>query len=168
MLKNKIFLIILTLHLAMPVFSEPFRGFNLEELETINEEPAVESVQQTPIKTDSEAKTDTEVQTDTEVNDVPKVEIQKPAEQKAKKTPYKVPISKKKILGKFISAMFAVGLSSALIYIFLRVYNKMRNDFGTKQPAIPLKKQDLETDLDKPENLTDAVRIFIEKTKWHE
>ena len=76
----------------------------------------------------------------------------------------KQPVSKKKVAKKFLLAMFGVGISSFIIYAGLTVYNKLR------EGVIATNSYDLSSDedksLDTPENLSEAVRIFVEKTKW--
>lgn len=74
----------------------------------------------------------------------------------------KQPVSKKKIAKKFLFAMSGVGISSVLLFIILTVYNKLRNALFSNQQENP----NGETSLVTPENLTNAVKTFIDKTKW--
>lgn len=75
--------------------------------------------------------------------------------------PYKQPVSKKKTIKKFLLAMLGVGLSSLIIYIGLTLYNKLRDGF-TAKPVLP----NNQTSLTTPDTLNDAVKSFLEKTKW--
>lgn len=77
--------------------------------------------------------------------------------------PYKHPISKRKVVKKFLAAMTGVGVSSILIFVTLSLYNKVRSDIIQAAKEIPTKG---ETSLTTPESLTDAVKTFLEKTKW--
>ena len=77
-------------------------------------------------------------------------------------SPYKQPISKKKIIKKFILAMMGVILSSLILYFGLTFYNKIRERFS--EPKI--KNSDGETPLQSPADLEGAVRTFLDKTKW--
>lgn len=76
---------------------------------------------------------------------------------------YKQPISKRKIAKKFLAAMGGVAISSIALFLILSLYNKVRESLGIQQQDVP---KDYETSLDTPENLEDAVRVFLEKTKW--
>lgn len=72
---------------------------------------------------------------------------------------FKQPVSKKKIAKKFLLAMAGVGVSSLLIYGGLSVYNRVRENL---LPEESVKEPSLET----PENINDAIKSFIEKTRW--
>lgn len=74
---------------------------------------------------------------------------------------YKEPVSKRKIASKFLKAMAGVGVSSFIIFFMLTVYNRFRERF-LEQVKTPEGTTSLET----PDNLTDAIKIFLEKTKW--
>ena len=74
---------------------------------------------------------------------------------------YKEPVSKRKIASKFLKAMAGVGVSSFIIFFMLTVYNRFRERF-LEQVKTPEGEVSLET----PDNLTDAIKIFLEKTKW--
>ena len=78
-------------------------------------------------------------------------------------TPYKKPYSKKKIVKKFLLAMFGVGISSFLIFFCLSLYNKIRDKFIGQ-----VKTPDGQTSLQTPDDLDSAVRTFLEKTDWKE
>ena len=74
---------------------------------------------------------------------------------------FKAPISKRKIAKKFLAAMGGVAVSSFAIFVMLTVYNRVRERF--EKPVIT---PDGETTLESPENLNDALKIFLDKTKW--
>ena len=76
-------------------------------------------------------------------------------------TEYKQPIGMKSITKKFTSAMGGVLISSFAIYFMLTVYNRFRERFITAAKT-PEGKVSLET----PETLNDAVKTFLDKTKW--
>ena len=59
--------------------------------------------------------------------------------------------------------MFGVGVSSILIFVLLSVYNKIRNNFSKDDQIM---KSDNKTSLETPEDLTEAVKTFLDKTKW--
>ena len=59
-------------------------------------------------------------------------------------------------------AMGGVALSSILLFLILTLYNKIRTGFL----APKAEQTNGETSLVTPENLTDAVRIFLDKTKY--
>ena len=71
--------------------------------------------------------------------------------------PYKQPVSKRKV------AMGGVGISSILLFVTLSLYNKVRSSIIEAAKEIPPKG---ETSLVTPESLTDAIKTFLEKTKW--
>ena len=74
---------------------------------------------------------------------------------------YKEPISKRKLIKKFLTAMFAVGIFSVLLYLGLSVYNKLRNG-----SIVQVKTPEGETPLSAPKSTEDAVKTFMDKTKW--
>ena len=83
-------------------------------------------------------------------------------QQEASTIPYKQPVSKRKMAKKFLIGMVSVAISSILLFLILTVYNKIRE-------SILAPKQDQksgETSLVTPENLTDAVKTFLDKTKY--
>lgn len=73
----------------------------------------------------------------------------------------KQPVSKRKIVKKFLLAMGGVAASSFLIFFGLTLYNKIRESF-TNQVKTPEGEISLET----PEDLETAVKTFLDKTKW--
>ena len=76
-------------------------------------------------------------------------------------SPYKEPVSKKKLVKKFLIAMLCVAGCSIFLYGTLSVYNKIRD--GLLSTSVP---PDSEKPLDAPNDLTEAVKTFIDKTKW--
>ncbi len=76
-------------------------------------------------------------------------------------TPYKQPVSKRKIAKKFLLAMGGVAASSCIIFLLLTLYNKVRESFvdGAKTP-------EGEVSLETPDDLQGAVRAFLDKTDW--
>ena len=84
------------------------------------------------------------------------------SEKPVSKIPHKQPISKKKLVKLFFKAMIAVGISCIALYVGLTAYNRIRGvviETAVKTP-------DGETPLSAPNGLEDAVKIFLEKTKW--
>lgn len=75
--------------------------------------------------------------------------------------PYKKPISKRKIIKKFLFAMFGVGISSFLIFFGLSLYNRVREKLFSQ-----VKTPEGETSLQTPDDLDGAVKTFLEKTNW--
>ena len=137
MLKNKICILILALSLTLPVLSVQ------EESDIVQEATKTETIEET-------AKEDTNVS-------APQ------AEETLMSDRLKQPVSKKKIAKKFLLAMFGVAASSFIIYFGLTVYNKFRDGVDVSDSSINSENdQSLET----PENLSEAVKTFIEKTKW--
>ncbi len=77
--------------------------------------------------------------------------------------PHKQPVSKKKVAKKFLAAMAGVGISSLMLFLILTLYNKIRENLLQAKKEIP---PEGETSLVTPDNLVDAVKVFLEKTKW--
>lgn len=74
---------------------------------------------------------------------------------------YKQPISKRKIVKKFLAAMGGVAISSFAIFFLLTAYNRIREGFEGQ-----VRTPEGETSLETPDDLNGAVRTFLEKTKW--
>ena len=83
-------------------------------------------------------------------------------DQDASTIPYKQPVSKKKMAKKFLMAMGGVAISSILLFVFLTIYNKIRASILAPKND----QQSGETSLVTPETLTDAVKTFLDKTKY--
>ena len=75
---------------------------------------------------------------------------------------FKEPVSKKKLLKKFVIAMLCVAGTSVFLYGALSIYNKIRNGLDVEKTE-PLEG---EQTLEAPSDLTEAVKSFIEKTHW--
>ena len=78
-------------------------------------------------------------------------------------SPYKKPHGKRKIIKKFLTAMFAVFASSVILYGSLAVYNRVRNGLTNSDSE---ENENVESSLDTPETLSDAVKTFVDKTNW--
>ena len=76
---------------------------------------------------------------------------------------YKKPISKRKIIKKFLLAMGGVLASSIIIYAILALYNRIRLGLGSLEQFF---ESNEDKSLDVPEDVFDAVNKFIDKTKW--
>ena len=89
--------------------------------------------------------------------------IAEPEDMGSSSIPYKQPVSKRKVAKKFLLAMGGVGISSILHFVTLSLYNKVRSSIIEAAKEIP---PEGETSLVTPESLTDAIKTFLEKTKW--
>ena len=134
-MKNRLFAIILTILLALPI---SVSAVNTD----INEPVAISETIQT------------------EENSVLDQEVAEISDKELEET-YKQPVSIKKIAKKFIMAMLGVGISSFLIFFGLSIYNRVRESVLNE-----VKTPEGETSLKTPEDLTSAVKLFIEKTMW--
>lgn len=110
---------------------------------------------------ESASKTMVEVATDTKVSNtagdnIPQDSVKNIDESKII---YKEPVSIRHTAKKFLFAMFGVALSSIILFVMLTVYNKIRNK------VISDPSQDYKNTLISPNNLRDAINIFLEKTK---
>lgn len=145
MLKNRIFTILLMFALATPImvngeiFSEPL----------VN--PAQEEQEEAVIP-------DTVEPTEPPVLNLTEEELN------PNSYTFKQPASKRKIAKKFLLAMAGVGISSVILFLMLYLYNKLRENFigGMVLPS-----KGNEEPLETPDNLTDAVRTFLDKTRWN-
>lgn len=153
-MKNKIFAIVVTLMLITPVYS-------VEESTIFSE---TESVQEEVVNTENEVS-----ETNEETAEVAETqnEVQSEEDSVFKKeltsNPYKQPISKRNLAKKFLLAMAGVVGSSLIIFAGLSIYNRVReNILGVSQNSNDRGDTSLET----PDNLTDAVRAFVDKTRW--
>lgn len=77
---------------------------------------------------------------------------------------YKEPVSKKVLVKKFIIAMLCVVGTSIFLYGTLSIYNKLRDGFVINGNS----SKEGEQPLDAPNDLTEAVKTFIEKTHWED
>ena len=144
-MKNKFLLIVITIMLSMPAIS--LRAEDSVQIPE-NEPAAVEQINE-------------EVQNIMPQEDVINPEIQAVEAEKTN-LPYKQPISKRKLVKKFLLAMFAVGVSSLLLYFGLTVYNRIRDGL-----PVQVKTPEGETPLSSPTDLESATQTFLDKTKWN-
>lgn len=140
MLKNKVLTIILSLMLLSPVFANP----EIMDNESINSVSNEEVLTQDEIQTDG-------------IN-LNKEELKQPSELN-----YKQPVSRRTMAKKFLYAMLAVVVSSLALFFILSLYNRIRDIFGN---GMKNKLQNGEPSLETPDNLTDAVKTFLDKTTW--
>lgn len=139
-MKNKIFSIILSVFLLLPI--------------------SVWAVEDT-VQYDSETQQAIEDVMQNQQLDEDRAVVEQEQAAPADETPYKQPISKKKILKKFLLAMLGVVLSSFILYFGLTVYNRIRDGFPPE-----VKTPEGETPLTTPVDLQGAVKSFLDKTKW--
>ena len=142
-MKNKIIAIAIALTFIMPSYA------------IIEQENIVQEEQQVETQT---------TDNDTVYNDSNDVEQQSVLDKELVSNPYKQPISKRRIAKKFLAAMFGVIASSVLIYVGLSVYNRIREGYsGSRNMTI----QNNDSSLETPDNLTDAIKTFLDKTNWN-
>ncbi len=137
MLKNRIIFVYLIFALAAPIAVQG--EIFSEPLTPIQEE----SVQPVPVDT---------------------VEVEELPQEPVIQNNFKQPVSKKKIAKKFLLAMSGVAISSIILFVLLSLYNKLRASFGGNAIQPPAEG---EAPLETPDNLTDAVKTFLDKTKWN-
>ena len=114
-----------------------------------------------PVLAIEEQEAGIEPQEQTVVEEVAENEVQ-PAPTLEPESTYKQPTSKKKLAKKFIIAMVCVVGTSIFLYGTLSIYNKMHDLLV--QGTTP---SEGEKPLDAPTDLTEAVKTFVEKTKWN-
>lgn len=73
--------------------------------------------------------------------------------------PFKEPVSTHHLIMKFLYAMGGVTASSLILFIGLSLYNKIRNG------AIKRTDSDYSNTLNTPNNMKDAINIYLEKTR---
>ena len=144
-MKNKFILIILAIFISLSFTTVSVNGNNLAPIEDV-----------VPIEELS-----SDVSADGTYTDDTMQESSINTVKSEQELPYKQPISKGKLFKKFLLAMFVTLLSSALLYLGLSMYNKIREG-----GAIQIKTPDGETPLSSPKDFGDAVKIFLNKTKW--
>lgn len=140
-MKNKICTALLFVLLITPVFSEP-EDATVSDTDVVEK---IESVQEEEILTE------------------PQEDIAPAAPYENYQTPYKKPISRRKIVKKFLLAMLGVGFSSLVIYFGLSVYNKFREGLTTGSSSL---NEEEKPKLSAPDDLTDAIKSFLNNTKW--
>ncbi len=148
MLKNKIITILTVISLCMPVMAadENMVSTNLQEQSSGMEAVATEEVltgESGDLKAENNAQSEV-------------------VSEEKNATPYKQPTSKKKIMKKFLLAMLGVAGSSILLFAILSIYNRVVYGKETARPELMRGESQLET----PETVSDAVRSFVDKTKW--
>ena len=79
--------------------------------------------------------------------------------QQKQSVPFKQPTSKKALIKKFLYAMGGVTASSLILYFGLTAYNRLRYN------VIKTATSDYSNTLNTPDNLKDAVNIYLEKTR---
>ena len=141
MLKNRVCIILLIVSLILPVYAE------LDE--DIIENKNTGSFEEVTLNEQSGIEQDSDL-----IN-------QESAPKTLISNQYKNPTSKKVIIKKFLFAMFGVLLSSFLIFAGLSVYNKIRK--GILEQIMPA---DSDSSLSIPGDINEAVKGFVERTKW--
>ena len=146
MLKNRIIKILFILILAAPITS------NAE----IFSEPLINPAQEEAI-----------IPIDNETEEETYEELPPVLDSNSSNYTFKQPVSKKKIAKKFLFAMLGVVISSVVLFILLSIYNKIRSVLigemsGNKSDA----EENGTTVLQTPDTLTDAIKTFLDKTKW--
>ncbi len=76
-------------------------------------------------------------------------------------TIYKQPISKRKIVKKFLAAMGGVVVSSLALFFLLTLYNRIREGYVSQTKSV-----EGEPSLETPDDLNSAVKTFLDKTNW--
>ena len=76
-------------------------------------------------------------------------------------TIYKQPISKRKIVKKFLAAMGGVVVSSLALFFLLTLYNRIREGYVSQTKTV-----EGEPSLETPDDLNSAVKTFLVKTNW--
>ena len=147
-MKNKIFAVVIALMLFSPVYSLP------ETADTTENIPAVEETV-SPEENISEEAAQPPENSDITENSVLNKELAS--------TPYKPPISKRKLAKKFLLAMLGVAGSSLIIFAGLSIYNRIRESFLAAGQDTG---SESSSSLDTPDNITDAVKTFMDKTRW--
>lgn len=144
-MKNKLLSIIISITLLMPavVWAVDGVAMPVEELVPIEELNENVSAEQQNV--------DEAVQTEEQ----PEIETEKQL------LPYKKPISKRKLIKKFLLAMFYVGVFSILLYIGLNLYKRAKENIPPQ-----VKTPEGETPLTTPGDIESAAKIFLSKTKW--
>ena len=142
MLKNKILSILLFMALCAPAIAqEPIDSFASPE---------------TAVSQEQEAETFDDIKANSALLNNQQQELDED------KITYKQPVSKRKIAKKFLLAMAGVAISSIILFVLLTIYNKIRESFAGPPQIDTGKEPSLET----PDNLVDAVKTFLDKTKW--
>lgn len=143
---NKFFAILIICSLSLPVLAIDGQEADFEQF---GREDTPETVVQDRINLpeDSVYETDTDL-----FQETPQTLVK-----------YKEPAGKNKLIKKFLIAMICVAGASVLLYGILSLYNKIRDNILPQPPTPP----EGEKPLDIPSDLYEAVKTFIDKTRWY-
>ena len=141
---KKLFVILIILIISLPIFAE-----NLPEAEGVD------------IQTETTENTETVAQYDIMTKDTVSVPETAPS-QLVPKEHLKRPMSKKKLAKKFLIAMLCVTGTSIFVYGTLKIYNNICSNINKQIIDDGNCGQSLEA----PQEITEAVKSFVEKTKW--
>jgi len=129
-----------------------------ELAKNVSELQAPATTQETPVA----ETTETEVKQDETVYVDQNTEGMKPSEDLVKNAiKHKVPMGKENILKKFLLAMLCVAGCCAFLYLILILVKKIKKPKNISSRIIT----DFENTLDTPQNLSDAINIFLDKNK---
>ncbi len=140
-MKNKIITTLLFVTLVLPLCAEPENTASYDVLPI----EKTEAVQQDVIQDESQETL------------LPAAPVENISSES-----FKTPISKRKIVKKFILAMLGVVVSSLIIYFGLSIYNKIRDGFLSESSFA----KDDDRLLSTPNDITEALKSFLERTKW--
>ena len=146
-MKNKILVIILTLILSLPMSVLAVDNTSIDEQSTT-----------VPIETIADVSNIVENKIDEDV-----IQDVRQENKLISENNYKHPITKRKLIKKFLYAMFGVIISSISIFAGLTVYNRIRNLLHNKHY---LNEDVDDVSLKSPDNMQDAIKSFIKKTNW--
>ena len=104
----------------------------------------------------------TDSQNNNVIEDTTQNDVVLASEKSILDTTYKKPMGKKKLAKKFIIAMLCVVGTSIFLYGTLSIYNKIRDSIALNSED----RSENEEPLDTPSDLTEAVKTFINKTRW--
>ena len=149
MQKSKIIAIIICLIMSASVYAEP------ENILPQAEREVLETIYPETPNTEQPDITQTSEQQETVA------EEKLPAESL-----YKQPVSKRKILKKFLLAMIGVVGSALVLFAILSLYKFITRGGQNSNMNTDIPMIDDASELETPDNLTDAVKSFIEKTNW--
>lgn len=140
---NKIITICLVLVLSLPISVWAVdSAVNADELEPVVE-TVVETVEQDSVILEENSNEENVVV------------------QQSEESQYKQPISKRKLAKKFLLGMGAVLASSLILFFGLTIYNRIRESLLNR-----VKTPEGEVSLQTPDDVKNAVKTFLDKTKW--
>ena len=152
MLKNKIIAVLTVISLCMPVMAI---DETMNTAEQQNSNAVMETVEQSSTSAEENIK-------DADSENVEQADDTTALTEEKSTTPYKQPTSKKKIMKKFLLAMLGVAGSSILLFAILSIYNRVVYGKEAARPELMRGESQLET----PETINEAVKSFVDKTKW--